>query len=594
MYGGAVMAKRGRKWRVAKDPSHRARVRALVRPYRPTVWVLAGTSFIGGAVEALFLVVVTRVALAIADGRDRVDLVGSHDRPISAAIAIAGALLIIRLGLALVGAWTSASLSYEVLTALRRRLAESFLHSSWAIQHAEPSGQLQNLAGFAGSAQGVISSFATTLSALLNLASLILIAIVVDPFATVVVVGALLVLGATLGPLRRRIRARGTSAAGAAMSYSNALAELGGLGLEMQTYGVRDHFASHIDELSLREGRARRGANAFAGALAPLYTTMAYSALVLGLGVAAWVGAGELSAVGAVMLVMLRSLAYGQQLQTASGNLMSSIPYLERLDETLGRYESNRASGGNRREFEVAPVVADQVSFVYPEGATALQEVSFRIETHEIIGMVGPSGAGKSTLVQLLLGLRDPTSGTIQSGGADLRDIDRLEWSRRVAFVAQDAQLFTGTVAENVRFFRDDIDHATVIEAARQANLLAEIEALPDGFGTFLGERGDRLSGGQRQRLSIARALAGRPELLILDEPTSALDTNSESLIRETMAALRGRTTMVIIAHRLSTLDICDRIMVIEGGRLTAFEQPAVLRERSDFYRRALELSGMT
>jgi len=162
-----------------------------------------------------------------------------------------------------------------------------------------------------------------------------------------------------------------------------------------------------------------------------------------------------------------------------------------------------------------------------------------------------------------------------------------------VAFVAQDANLVTGTVEENIRFFREGISDEALRESTARANILSDLEALPEGFQTHLGERGSRLSGGQRQRLSLARALAGNPELLVLDEPTSALDGRSEALIRDTLGTLRGRVTVVIIAHRMSTLDICDRIMVIEGGCLTALGTPAELARDSEFYRKAMATAGI-
>ena len=234
------------------------------------------------------------------------------------------------------------------------------------------------------------------------------------------------------------------------------------------------------------------------------------------------------------------------------------------------------------------------MSFAYgADAALSLEGVSLTIGAGETVGVIGPSGAGKSTLVQLLLGVRDPTTGSVTVGGVDLTDVDRSWWTRRVAYVAQDALLFTGTVAENIRFLRDDIDDDALRRAAEQAHVLAEIEALPESFGTHLGERASQLSGGQRQRLSIARALVGRPELLILDEPTSALDVRSESLIRQTIADLHGETTVVIIAHRMSTLEMCDRLLVVEDGRLVAAGTPRELREGNEFYRQALELSGI-
>ena len=162
-----------------------------------------------------------------------------------------------------------------------------------------------------------------------------------------------------------------------------------------------------------------------------------------------------------------------------------------------------------------------------------------------------------------------------------------------VSFVAQDALLLSGTVADNIAFFREEIDSRDIERAARQANIHDEIVAMPNGFDSDVGERGSRLSGGQRQRVSIARALAGGPQLLIMDEPTSALDVRSDSLIRQTIAELKGRVTVVIIAHRMSTLDVCDRIMILQNGHLKAIDTPAALARDNDFYRESLELSGM-
>ena len=158
----------------------------------------------------------------------------------------------------------------------------------------------------------------------------------------------------------------------------------------------------------------------------------------------------------------------------------------------------------------------------------------------------------------------------------------------------QAAVLFTGTVAENIRFFREGLDDDALRRAAAQANFLRDISALPQGFDTHLGERGSQLSGGQRQRLSIARALVGEPDLLVLDEPTSALDGQSEALIRKTLVDLHGRVTVVIIAHRMSTLDLCDRIAVVEDGRLTGLGTPEAVRATNAFYREALAVAGLT
>jgi ABC-type multidrug transport system fused ATPase/permease subunit len=306
------------------------------------------------------------------------------------------------------------------------------------------------------------------------------------------------------------------------------------------------------------------------------------------------VGFDNLAAIGAAMLLMLRALSYGQQLAAATGSLAANAPFLRGLKETVERYNASPARIGDVIPSGVTPIEAEDMVFAYAPDRPGLSDVTFRIDKGEVVGVIGPSGAGKSTLAQLMLGLREPVSGTLLVGGIDLRNVDRDWWSRHVAFVAQDALLFTGTVAENVRFYREGIDDAALWRAASQANVLADIQALPRGFDSHLGERGSQLSGGQRQRLSIARALAGSPELLVLDEPTSALDGQSEALIRATLAGLKGTVTVVIIAHRMSTLNICDRIMVLEGGRVTAFDTPSLLHRDSPFYRHATAAAGIS
>jgi ABC-type multidrug transport system fused ATPase/permease subunit len=153
--------------------------------------------------------------------------------------------------------------------------------------------------------------------------------------------------------------------------------------------------------------------------------------------------------------------------------------------------------------------------------------------------------------------------------------------------------LVAGTVADNIRFFRDGITQQQIEHAARLANLHDDVMRWPEGYDREVGERGSHLSGGQQQRLVIARALVEEPDVFILDEPTSSLDVRSEQLIRTTLDSLRDRMTIIIIAHRLSTLDICDRIMVLIDGQLKAFDSPDSLEASNDFYREALVISGM-
>lgn len=581
------------------QPSDQARtgqsvLRALVADYRGTMILLALMSFVGALLEAFFLVIVTGVAMALVAGGSVGPVVGIT-LSINQALVVAGVALVARLVLNLLGNEASARFTARVTTNERQRLAHAYLRSSWATQQAEPAGRLQELlTSFVGRMASTASTLTGVVATSLSLLAFLATGLLVDPVSTLAVLVALTVVGALLGPIRERIRRRSAASAQAGLEFSNAVAELGSLGQEMQTFGVQDHFIARIDELTHRTTATQKRVQVLGSSLSPLYMFLAYAAVLVGVAVLSVTGFSNLGVIGAVMLLMLRSLSYGQQLSGLAGGLSAALPFLAKVQESLDRYVAQAADSGSSIPPNVTPLQASDVGYRYTDDRTALRHVSFEIRRGEVIGVIGPSGAGKSTLAQLLLGLRPPTEGTIRAGGVDVREVDRSWWSRRVAFVAQDALLFTGTVAENIRFFREGIGEDALRRAAAEANVLTDIEALPHGFDTHLGQRGSQLSGGQRQRLSIARALVGRPELLVLDEPTSALDGLSEALVRETLAGLRGKVTSVIIAHRMSTLDICDRIMVIEGGRLTAFDTPAALQQHSEFYQEALAIAGIS
>ena len=211
------------------------------------------------------------------------------------------------------------------------------------------------------------------------------------------------------------------------------------------------------------------------------------------------------------------------------------------------------------------------VSFKYPTAATpSLQNVSLVVNRGEAVGFVGPSGAGKSTLVDVILGLFAPTSGVVSVDGSDVHQNLR-NWQNQIGYVPQAIYLTDDTLRRNVAFGLNDenIDDDLVREAIRLAQLQEFVATLPDGLQTVVGERGVRLSGGQRQRIGIARALYHKPSVLVLDEATSSLDTPTEHGVMQAVQALQGSKTVVIVAHRLSTVEYCDRLYRIEDSRIT-------------------------
>jgi ABC-type multidrug transport system fused ATPase/permease subunit len=263
-----------------------------------------------------------------------------------------------------------------------------------------------------------------------------------------------------------------------------------------------------------------------------------------------------------------------QNLVNMNGSLVRAKPTIELFSATDSQLRVPAYSEHvNQNYSEFAPDIQLQdVSFAYPEsGEPTLYGVNISIEQGQTVAIVGPSGSGKSTLVDLILGVHLPLSGSIKISG--LAPIDSItKWPGAIGYVPQEVVLRSGSIASNVSSGFGDIDPESdlVSSAIEMAQLRQFVNSLPEGIQTSVGERGNKLSGGQRQRIGIARALFTKPKLLVLDEATSALDGQTESEISEAIQGLKGKVTLILIAHRLSTVMTADQIIYLEAGRIRA------------------------
>jgi len=266
------------------------------------------------------------------------------------------------------------------------------------------------------------------------------------------------------------------------------------------------------------------------------------------------------------------------QIKEAQGAMQRVFEILDAQPEIHDRPDAHTLStvAGHMR--------VEHVSFAYDPRNPVLLNLSFEAKPGELIAFVGPTGAGKTTVINLLHRFYDPTEGRLTIDGHDLRQVTAESWYRQVALVPQETILFGGTILDNIRYGDLNASEAVVQQASKAAHAHDFITGLPDGYQTVVGEKGINLSGGQRQRIAIARAILKNPRILLLDEATSSLDTESERLVQEALERLmEGRTTFVV-AHRLSTIQRADRILVLDKGKLVEEGTHAQLMERKGLY----------
>jgi ABC-type multidrug transport system fused ATPase/permease subunit len=523
---------------------------------------------------------------------------------------LATLLFVVKGALAVVILWLQTGALNRSQVALSRKMLEGYLDAKWVTQQDFSTGEVQRMVvNSVGSTIAILASLITLLAEVAVFAAVVAALLIINP---ILAISALLYLTAAgvvyLQLVRKPVTQRGQELQVQAERVNTSLVELVGGLRELTIRNVQRAFAERYLIAASRELSAYR-------LIVVSNQGMRYLLEVLLIGGAALVIAFAtltdstttvLVSMGVLLAAGLRLVPSLNTLLIAVNTVRSNEPGVVVLEGAMARFVNADAREVSDADRTMASVSASEddnstrvalrdVSYKYPTRATfALESVSLEIPHGETLGVVGSTGSGKSTLVDLLLGLLEPTKGTVVVGDALLTD-NVEEWRSRVGFVPQDIFLLDATVRENIVFGDTDTCEAEVRidEAIDLAQLREVLSNLPDGLDTSLGERGRRLSGGQRQRIGMARALYRRPSVLVLDEATSALDNETERQIGDALRTLHGKMTMIVIAHRLSTVRHCDRIVYLERGRVVGLGTFDDLLETSPGFARLVELGSI-
>jgi ATP-binding cassette, subfamily B, bacterial len=551
--------------------TNREALRAITSPTeRARLWTISLASFAAGIADATSLVAISTAAVAITGGRNRIDILGV-DITVRNGLIVAAAAAAIRLLIGLWSAHSCANVAAGIVHRHRTKVLRSFIDAPWGVSSAESPGAIQQVAMANTQVAGAYALTATSLvSAAINIAVLAVAAIIASPIGAAAVGAMAVIVGLAMRPWTRRSRHIGEQEAERGQEVAAQFADIMATARPVILFDVGEPVAASFDAASRQQINLYRSSRFLAAASPSVFQALVALAAAAGLWVLSDRSVSNIAAFGSVALLSLRAVSQGQLAQQAAQTLGAQQGFIGQLLATEAQLTAVSAGFGDAQTPHIESLALQDATLRH-DGRFALGPIDLDIGRHEVVGLVGQSGAGKSTIVDLLSRLRRSSTGALLVNGQDATQFSPSSWAARIACVPQEPVLLGGTVADNIRWFRD-VDNDQLVAAAKQANIADEIDGWPAGIDTPVGHGGSQLSVGQRQRICLARALAGQPDILLLDEATSALDNASEERIRTALGALKGTVTMVIVAHRPSTLSLCDRIIRVDDGKLADSE----------------------